>query len=258
MNRRQVFYFGLGLAGSLWGYPSQAQKPTPLSLTWLGHMSFLFQDGKRRILSHPFKSVGCNKGLPSPQREADLVLVSSRLLDEGFIENIPESTPILQQPGSYNLLGINFQGIRMAHDRVQGRRFGFNVAWRWQQGGIGILHLGGAAASFQPEERILMGRPDLLIVPVGGGDKAYDPEGAKAGVMALNPKIVIPVHFRRAKADPSTCDLQPLSEFLSLFPDSSIVRLKANTLSLLPQDLPQMMKIMIFSEPVPPKPAKKP
>ncbi len=257
MNRRQVCYLGLGLGASLLSSPSGAQKPNPLSLTWLGHMSFLFQDGKRRILSHPFKSVGCNAGLPSPQREADLVIVSSSLLDEGFIDNIPDDVPILKQPGSYNLLGITFQGIRMAHDRVQGRRFGFNVAWRWQQGGVGILHLGGAAAPFQPEERILMGRPDILIVPVGGGAKAYDPEGAKAAVMSLNPKITIPVHYRRAKADPNVCDLQPLTDFLTLFPDSSITKLKTNTMSLLPQDLPPTMKIMVFGESTPPKQPKK-
>lgn len=248
MERRHVLYFGLGLAGSLLAPPSPAQKPTSLSMTWFGHMSFLFQDGKRRILSHPFKSVGCNSGRPTPRQEADLVMVSSSLLDEGFIDNIPDNVPILKQPGSYNLLGINFQGIRMAHDRVDGRRFGFNVAWRWQQGGIGILHLGGAAAPFLPEERILMGRPDVLIVPVGGGAKAYDPQGAKVAVMTLNPKIVVPVHYRTMKADPNTCDLQPLSDFLSLFPENIITKLKTNFLSLTSQDLPSGMKIIVFGE----------
>lgn len=147
MKRRQILYFGLGVAASCLAPSVQGQKVVPLSLTWLGHLSFFFQDGKRRILSHPFKSLGCTRGLPTPQRDSDLVMVSSSLLDEGFIDNIPDSVPILKQPGSYNLLGINFQGIRMAHDRVQGRRFGFNVAWRWQQAGLGILHLGGGGGS---------------------------------------------------------------------------------------------------------------
>lgn len=220
----------------------------PLTVTWLGHMSFLFQDGKRRIFTHPFKSVGCNAGRPTPKPAADLVLVSSALLDEGFVANVPEATPILSQPGSYNLLGMTFQGIRMAHDRSEGRRFGVNVAWRWQQGGINILHLGGAAAPFLVEERILMGRPDVAIVPVGGGAKAYNPEEAKSAITSLNPRIVIPVHYRPAKADAAACDLQPLSDFLSLFPPDVVKRLNSNTASWTVAQLPQTLQIVVFAE----------
>lgn len=246
MRRRYFLYAGAGWGASLLLNPMAAA--SPLTVTWLGHMSFLFQDGKRRIFTHPFKAVGCNTGRPTPKQAADLVLVSSALLDEGFVENVPDTTPILSQPGSYNLLGITFQGIRMAHDRSGGRRFGFNVAWRWQQGGINILHLGGAAAPFLPEERILMGRPDIAIVPVGGGAKAYTPEEAKTAITNLNPKVVIPVHYRPPKADPATCDLQPLSDFLSLFPAEMVNRLKGNTTSWTAAQLPQTMQIVVFAE----------
>jgi L-ascorbate metabolism protein UlaG (beta-lactamase superfamily) len=41
------------------------------------------------------------------------------------------------------------------------------VAWQWTQSGIKILHLGGAAAPIALEQKILMGSPDLALVPVG-------------------------------------------------------------------------------------------
>ena len=53
-----------------------------------------------------------------------------------------------------------------------------------------------------------------MLVPVGGGPKAYDAEEAIAAVRALNPRIVIPTHFFTEAADPENCDIQGPEPFL--------------------------------------------
>jgi Beta-lactamase superfamily domain len=220
--------------------PSQAAN---LTLQWLGHLSFLSSGNGVKILTHPFKAGGCTAGLNPTSPTADLALVGSRLLDEGYLANLPADLKVLSEPGAYNLSGIGFQGIRMAHDRLEGRRFGTNVAWLWTQGNLRILHLGGAAAALQPEQRILMGRPNILILPVGGGAKGYNAQEAKDVVDSLNPQIVIPSHFRTDKSA-SSCELESLDQFLSLIQDRQINRLTGNTLSL--TSLPKEPSVVVF------------
>lgn len=105
-----------------------------LSLQWFGHTCFLFTGSGQRVLVNPFRPIGCTKGLRPPRVTADIVMISSRLLDEGYIEGLPGRPKLLFQPGSYKVNGLSIQGIRTSHDRVGGLRFGVNVVWRWQQG----------------------------------------------------------------------------------------------------------------------------
>lgn len=246
MKRRQVLRYGqasllamlgTGLAAGFESY--QAQTGGGLSVRWLGHTSFLFTGDGRRMLVNPFQSIGCTAGYRPPRVQADLVMISSQLLDEGVVDGLPGNPRILFEAGVYRLGNLQIQGIRMDHDRVQGRRFGRNIAWGWTQAGIKILHLGGAAAPINLEQQILMGRPDLLLLPVGGGPKAYNPQEARKAIDVLNPKMVIPTHFRTQAADPATCDIVAVDEFLALVEGLPVRRLSGDSFSLKPSDLPQ-------------------
>ena len=68
------------------GDRGQAQSTGPLSIQYLGHTCFLFSGSGRRILVNPFQPIGCTANYRSPKVDADLVLISSRLLDEGAVE----------------------------------------------------------------------------------------------------------------------------------------------------------------------------
>lgn len=254
MKRRQFVQFaGSGLMATLGmeivgqGLPAQAQSNSSVSIQWLGHMCFLFTGEGRRILVNPFRSIGCTAGYRPPRAASDLVMISSRLFDEGVTEGLPGNPRLLSDPGIYEFRGLQVQGIRMDHDRVGGRRFGNNVAWRWNQGGLNILHLGGAAAPITVEQQILLGRPDVLLVPVGNGAKAYSPEEAMQTIQTLNPKIVIPTQYRTQAADAAACDLQPLDNFLNLM-QGVPVRRNGDAVALRRSDLPETgTKIEIFS-----------
>lgn len=256
MKRRQFIHLAktsalVTLAGGLgarWQV-SQAQTPNESNLTirWLGHTSFLFTGEGLRILVNPFRQIGCTAGFGSPKIETDLVLISSRLLDEGSIDGFPNNPALLYEPGVYQFNGTQIQGIRTIKDREQGRRFGQNVAWLWTQSGIRILHMGGLAGPINIEERILIGRPDLLLIPVGGGPKAYTPTEAAAVIASLNPRLVIPTHYKTLAADVNNCDLVPVDNFLDVMNNATITHFNSDTLTLTRSQLDDGLTIGVMS-----------
>lgn len=243
MKRRKLLQYasatfigtlGLGLASQYQSYQAQSGQ---LTITALGHTSFLFTGGGQRVLVNPFKAVGCTAGYAEPSVDANLVLLSSRLFDEGFLTSQYANTQVIDEPGDYTVNGLAVQGISMPHDRLNGRRFGSNVAWIWNQAGVKVVHLGGAAAPISIEDKILIGRPDVLLVPVGGGPKAYTPEEASEAIKSLNPKVVIPTHYRTQAATEGSCDLVGVNDFTTLMSGTPITQ-NGSTLSISADRLP--------------------
>lgn len=252
MKRRQfISYAGAGLATAILpslasSYPANAQSGG-ISVQWLGHTCFLFTGGGAKILVNPFRTIGCTAKYRQPKVTADLVLISSQLLDEGAVDDLPGNPKLVFAPGAYEFKKINLQGIAIDHDRKGGKQFGINTAWKWNQGGVNILHLGGAAAPISIEQKILMGRPDVLFVPVGGSAKAYNAEEAKQAIAILNPRLVIPTHYRTAAADPQNCDIAPLDDFLSLMQGTTVRRSNNDSINIQPGNLPDSTVIQVLS-----------
>lgn len=249
MKRRQFFLAAsagvAAMAGSSFlpqlgkaSAQSSGSAASGLNIKYLGHSCFVFEGEGQEVMVNPFRKIGCTAGYAAPQVDVDLVMISSRLFDEGYVEGLPGDPRILFQPGVYDLGNQQIQGIRTDHDRLRGRRFGVNVAWSWIQGGVKVLHLGGAAAPITVEQKILMGRPDVLVVPVSGGPKAYTPAEAMAAIRTLNPKIVIPTQYRTALSDEATCPVEDLDAFLTVA-EGMQVRQGSNQLRLNASNLPQ-------------------
>ncbi|TVQ09318.1 MAG: Zn-dependent hydrolase [Leptolyngbya sp. DLM2.Bin27] len=252
MKRRKLLgYAGAGLGATLGlkiGSAAQAQTPG-VTIRSLGHTSFLFTGGGRRILANPFRRVGCTAGFPSPAVPADIVIISSRLFDEGYLNELEGEPRVLTDPGVYDFENLRLQGIVTPHDRQGGRRFGNNTVWRWTQGGVTIVHMGGAAAPLGVEEQILLGRPDIMLVPVGGGPKAYTAAEAVQAVQVLRPKIVVPTHYLTTAAG-ETCELDPVDDFLALMQGTPVTRATTGSLGIRPSDLPsQGMRIQVYQYP---------
>jgi L-ascorbate metabolism protein UlaG (beta-lactamase superfamily) len=193
---------------------------TGVTITNYGHSALLIQGGGASVLLNPFKAVGCAAGLPEPRVSANVILASSRLLDEGASV---ASGRLLSSPGSYRVAGLKIEGLSAPHDRFGGRRFGQSTLWRWKQGGLEFAHLGGTAAQLSPEDRVLLGKPDVLIIGVGGGAKVYNGAEAAAVVRDLAPRRVIPVQYVSGKA-PKGCDQSGVDPFLQAMAGTPVKR----------------------------------
>ncbi len=200
----------LAASTMLAGFSGTAVQAAGVSITSYGHSALLIRGGGQSVLVNPFRAVGCAAGLAEPRVSANVTLVSSELPDEGA--RIGGGT-YLSKPGSYRVGGMDLEGFSAPHDRMGGRRFGNATIWRWQQGGLNFAHLGGTAAPLSGEDRVLLGRPDVLIIGVGGGGKVYDGEEAAEVVRQLNPHRVIPVQYVNGEA-PSGCDQGGVQPFL--------------------------------------------
>ena len=247
MKRRQLLgYVGMGATLALGSSAGVVRAQSGgVTVRSLGHMSFLISGNGQRVLVNPFKSIGCTAGYPAPKVSTDWVLISSQLLDEGAVDVVPGNPQLLYEAGAYDVKGTKFQGIATDHDRVGGKRFGTNVAWRWTQGGVTMLHLGGSAAPIGLEQKILMGSPDVVFVPVGGGPKAYTPEEAAAAIKVLNPKIVVPMQYKTSAAK-GECELGDVDKFLSLMSGVS-VRRASGAIDVTRSSLPATMVIQVIN-----------
>jgi L-ascorbate metabolism protein UlaG (beta-lactamase superfamily) len=193
---------------------------TGVTITSYGHSALLIQGGGASVLLNPFKAVGCAAGLAEPRVSANVILASSRLLDEGATV---ASGRLLSSPGSYRVAGLKIEGLSAPHDRFGGRRFGQSTLWRWKQGGLEFAHLGGTAAQLSPEDRVLLGKPDVLIIGVGGGAKVYNGAEAAAVVRDLAPRRVIPVQYMSGTAAKG-CDQSSVDPFLQAMAGTPVKR----------------------------------
>ena len=72
-----------------------------VTISSYGHSALLIQGGGATVLVNPFKAVGCAAGLAEPRVSANVILASSRLLDEG--------APVASGPKFHTLM--TFDGV---------------------------------------------------------------------------------------------------------------------------------------------------
>ena len=222
---RRLLTAAAGLALSC---SSAAMAATGVTISSYGQRALLIQGGGQSVLLNPYKAVGCAAGLAEPRVNAGVILASSELADEGA--RGVAGGRFLVQPGSYRIGGLSLEGFASPHDRIDGRRFGQSTLWRWQQGGLSFAHLGATAGPITGADKVLLGRPDVLIIGVGGGSKIFNGEEAAEVVRALNPRRVIPVQYVSGAA-PDNCDQEGLQPFLKAMQGTTI-RDGGRTLSL--------------------------
>src|SRR5262249_52716955 len=89
-----------------------------------------------------------------------------------------------------------------------------------------------------------LGGVDVLLLPVGG-DTTLGPEEAVDVVRRLEPKVVIPMHYRTAATDPALRGkLRPVTDFTVQFPD---VEFKDDYVALLASNtLPQKTQVWVL------------
>ena len=207
------------------GAPAVAE-PT-LQVTSYGHSALLLESEEGRVLLNPFQATACAAGLQEPRLAVDLILASSSLPDEGA----PVARGLfLGTPGSYRLDdGWRIEGFAVPHDHLGGRRFGQGVVWIWQQAGLRMAHMGGAAVPPTAAQRILLSGVDVLVLAVGGGSKVMDGPQAAQVVNTIKPRLVIPVQYTTT-TPPEGCDLATVEPFLEALPDTiAVKRLGATT-----------------------------
>ena len=104
-------------------------------------------------------------------------------------------------------------GVASEHDPVAGTERGPNTIFVFSLDGVRVAHFGDfGQPALRDEQVAAIGEVDLLIVPVGGGPTA-DAEQAYAIVERLQPRWVVPMHYRTHRVN----FLEPADAFVERF-----------------------------------------
>jgi L-ascorbate metabolism protein UlaG (beta-lactamase superfamily) len=207
-------------------------------LRWLGHSCFLCEGSGVRLVTDPFDA---KVGYPLPDVDADIVTVSHGHFDHNAVGVVGGQPVVLDQPGRHQAQGLTVEGWSTFHDLTQGKERGKNIIFTWQMDDLRICHLGDLGHLLDPETVRSIGRVDILMTPVGGVF-TIDADGAEDVVAQLQPRLILPMHYRTPALK---FELATLDDFIRRFND---VR-RAPDLELKTDDLPTSQRVVIMEYP---------
>jgi L-ascorbate metabolism protein UlaG (beta-lactamase superfamily) len=108
----------------------------------------------------------------------------------------------LEGPGEYEASDVQIKGVptfRHLDDPKTGVKGSTIYALTIE--GAHVAVVGNVAPELSEEQLEEIGVVDILILPVGGNGYTLDAEGAVGLVKAIDPKIVVPVHYAEAGLD---------------------------------------------------------
>lgn len=167
-----------------------------MEITWLGHSSFRLKGKNGTVITDPYDS--SLVGFKFPKVTSDIVTISHDHSDHNEFKQIsgsPNPPKVLSTPGEYEIGGISIFGIHSYHDDKEGTLRGSNTIYVISLDNIRICHLGDLGHKLTQDHLAQIGQVDIALVPVGGVF-TIDPSQAQEVVASMEPKVVIPMHYK--------------------------------------------------------------
>lgn len=165
-----------------------------MEITYLGHSSFKLRGKTASVITDPFDPDMVGIKLLA-KTEADAVTVSHQHKDHNFVKALSGNPLIIAGPGEYEIKRIRIIGVSTFHDDLLGAQRGRNTVYHFKIDGVSLVHLGDLGHKLGDKERELLDEIDVLFVPVGGF-YSLSPSVAVEVVAQLEPRIIIPMHYR--------------------------------------------------------------
>jgi L-ascorbate metabolism protein UlaG (beta-lactamase superfamily) len=180
-------------------------------ITSFGHSCFKFQDKTGSdavtLITDPFdKTVG----LKLPSGEADIVTISHKHDDHNNLEAIKGKPFVIDMAGEYDVKDVLIQGVESFHDDKGGAERGKNIIYRITMDDVVITHLGDLGHILDDKQLEELSGTDVLLIPVGGRF-TLDAKKAVEVIAQIEPRIVIPMHYKTAD---SKIDVDGVDKFI--------------------------------------------
>lgn len=157
-----------------------------MKITWEGHSCFKVETEQGSVVFDPYQN-GSVPGLGDLDLTADLVLCSHEHGDH----NARERVKLTGKAPSFKT-----SQIKCFHDEVKGAKRGKNTIHIIESEGMKIAHMGDLGHEL--EDVSLIKNCDVCMVPIGGF-YTIDAAAAKKIMDKVNPRIIIPMHYRSDK-----------------------------------------------------------
>jgi len=164
-----------------------------MDITWYGQSCFKIEDKETSILIDPYDP---SLGLKLPKKlEANILFITHDHYDHNYKQGILGNPYTIECPGEYEVAGATITGIPAYHDKKEGKERGGITIYTIEFEDLTICHLGDLGHDLSDSDIDKLGTVDILMIPVGGGPTINGEEAAKI-VGEIEPKIVIPMHYR--------------------------------------------------------------
>lgn len=154
-------------------------------ITWYGHSCFQIELAGGSIVIDPY-TTGSVPGLRLPDLTADAVHASHRHSDHSGTDCVLTSGKPLP---------FTVREVASTHDRGGDMSWQNNTILVIEGEGLRLVHLGDQGCVLTPEQVEEIGRPDLLMVPVGGFCTVGGREARQIAAQ-LEPTVIVPMHYR--------------------------------------------------------------
>lgn len=175
-----------------------------MHLTWHGQYTVKLVSKETTVVLDPYAP---SVGLPPFRSKADIVALTSPANEEMcHLEGIQGEPTVVATPGEYSLRGVTLHAVAWRAEDGSERSLQL-----WNIEGMSLLHLGALERPLSDEELQVLERRgiDVLLVPVGGGSSLNTTQALDL-VRTVEPRIVIPIHFKLPKLKES---LEPVDQF---------------------------------------------
>ncbi len=162
---------------------------------WFGQACFEIKNS-RTVVTDPHDGDGV--GLNTPRAKGDIITVSHGHFDHAAgidLVKKPDSEVVQEETGEKIVKGVKIKGIDSYHDKAEGAKRGENTIYIFELDGKKICHLGDLGHMLSDEKTKKIGDIDILLIPVGGNYTIGGEEAAKVAGK-LDPKVVIPMHYK--------------------------------------------------------------
>ncbi len=185
---------------------ARAQDFTPVTIEWIGHGCFLVSSpGETKVLIDPY-TPSAMVSYPTKKLSADVVVLSHLHADHNNV-NMARGKPKiirgLNDSGDWNIVeetvgDVTIKTVPVYHDRSMGQQRGKNTIIVLTIGQTKVVHLGDLGHTLSDKEWKQIGRTDILMIPVGGAF-TINPEEIDLVIATLNPRVIIPMHYKTSK-----------------------------------------------------------
>jgi L-ascorbate metabolism protein UlaG (beta-lactamase superfamily) len=194
-----------------------------MRVEWHGQSAFTLTADGTKVFIDPFGDMSAlakDRGMqfdypPIEADGVDLLLVTHEHIDHNGTEGIGGDPAVLRSTaGTLESPIGEVVAIASEHDDAAGTSRGPNTIFVFDLDGVRVAHFGDFGQSeLRPEQAAALEGVELIFLPVGGGP-TIGAEGAAAIVERLEPRWVIPMHYRT----PRTSFLDTEEEFVGLLP----------------------------------------
>ncbi|OGE25122.1 hypothetical protein A3C26_02050 [Candidatus Daviesbacteria bacterium RIFCSPHIGHO2_02_FULL_39_12] len=219
-----------------------------MDIYWLGQACFRLRGKNAQVVIDPFDSTFTGLKLPK-ELSADIVLSTHEHQDHnntGDVTTTPSGAGkpmVFKKPGEYEVAGVVITAIESFHDNTSGSERGKNTIFHLNLDGLNIVHLGDLGQLELTEKQVAqIGQTDILLLPVGS---VYTIDGKQAAaiVAQLEPKIIIPMHY---KIDDLKFELEGMEKFLKEMGAEGVVA--QPKISITKEKLPEESQVVVLSK----------